>query len=85
MMWQIDNIGNILTANQLFLDFLGANTVDNLNIFDPAVVSPSDYKACRAAFEKGKKEKEPFSATRGLKCRNGKFYPYTAKVFSELT
>ena len=85
MMWQIDNIGNILTANQLFLDFLGANTVDNLNIFDPAVVSPSDYKACVTAFEKAKKDLTPFATTRGLKCHNGMYYSYTAKVIRKLT
>ena len=84
-MWQIDNDGNILNANQLFLDFLGANSDDKLNIFDPAVVNPSDYKSCYAAFVKGKKDKSPFTATRGLKCHNGKFYTYTAKVIYDLT
>ena len=79
-MWQIDNEGNVLNANQLFLEFLGANAEDKLNIFDPAVVSPSDHKACVAAFEKGKKEKAPFTATRGLKSHIGKYYTYTAKV-----
>ena len=83
MMWQVDNDGNVINANQLFLDFLGANAEDKLNIFDPAVVNPSDYKSCVAAFEKGKKEKAPFTATRGLKCHNGKFYTYTAKAVPE--
>ena len=82
MMWQIDNNGNVITANQLFLDFLGANADDDLNIFDPVVVSPSDYKSCVAAFEKGKKDMAPFTATRGLKCHNGKYYSFTAKVLS---
>ena len=44
MMWQVDNDGNVINANQLFLDFLGATADDKLNIFDPAVVNPSDYK-----------------------------------------
>ena len=83
MMWQVDNDGNVINANQLFLDFLGATADDKLNIFDPAVVNPSDYKSCVAAFEKGKKEKAPFTATRGLKCHNGKFYTYTAKAVPE--
>jgi PAS domain-containing protein len=81
MMWQIDNNGNVLTANQLFLDFLGASPDDELNLFDPAIVSPSDYKSCCAAFAKGKSEKSPFVTTRGLKSSDGKFYTYTAKVY----
>ena len=81
MMWQIDNEGNVLTTNQLFLDFLGADGNDKLNLFDPTVINPADYKACCAAFAKGKAEKSPFSASRGLKCHNGKYYTYTAKVF----
>jgi hypothetical protein len=81
MMWQIDNDGNVLSINQLLLDFLGAKDGDKLNIFDPAVINPSDYQACYAAFTKGKAQKSPFTVTRGLKCHNGKYYTYTAKVF----
>ena len=82
MMWQIDNNGNVLNTNQLFLDFLGAKAEDKLNIFDPAVINPSDYKTCCATFAQAKVEKYPFSTTRGLKCHDGKFYTYTAKVIS---
>jgi hypothetical protein len=85
MMWQIDNDGNVLNANQLVLDFLGAKAKDKLNIFDRAVINPSDYKKCCDSFAQGKLEKKPFTSTRGLKCHNGKFYTYTAKVFHDLT
>jgi hypothetical protein len=80
MMWQIDNDGNVLNMNQLLLDFLGARDGDNLNIFDRAVINPSDYHACCATFAKGKAQKAPFAVTRGLKCQDGKYYNYTAKV-----
>jgi PAS domain-containing protein len=85
MMWQIDNDGNVLHANQLFLDFLGAKAGDKLNIFDPAVIKPSDYKACCKRFAQAKLEKKPLTATRGLKCHNGKFYSHIGKVFCDLT
>jgi hypothetical protein len=80
MMWQVDNVGNVLNNNQLLLDFLGARTGEKLNIFDPAVINPPDYQACYAAFTKGKAQRAPFETTRGLKCHNGKYYTYTAKV-----
>jgi PAS domain-containing protein len=80
MMWQIDNDGNVLNANQQFLDFLGASPEDKLNIFDPALIDPSDYKECCAAFAKGQATKSSFAVTRGLKGHDGKFYNYTAKV-----